>query len=119
MKRILPIRPPDGDARMDAANHRLRIELIAWATRFVGGDGSERAVFEEEVRPSDTVRSVLKRFSARHPDLDGALWDQDSAELGGHLEVVVNDAVLGINHTLGSEVKEGDSILLMGQYMGG
>ncbi len=98
---------------------RVRVELIAWATTFVGGDGSDRVVFEEEAAPGDTVRTVLKRLSARHRPLDQALWDRGSEELGEHIEVAVNDALLGIHHTLGSPVREGDQILLMGQYMGG
>ena len=40
-------------------------------------------------------------------------------ELAEHLEIAVNDALMGIRHTLDSEMKEGDLVLLMGQYMGG
>jgi len=104
---------------MNPATFRVQVELVAWATVFVGGDGSERRVFEMEAAPGDTVRSVLKRLSAGHRDLDKALWHEGSDDLSEHLEIAVNDALLGIRHTLDSEVKEGDTILLMGQFMGG
>ena len=104
---------------MGGKNGCVRVELIAWANTFVGGDGSSRRVFEEETEGEATVRSVLKGLSARYADLDAALWDRGSDELGEHIEVAVNDAILGIHHTLDSEVKGGDTILLMGQYMGG
>ena len=97
----------------------VKVEVMAWATTFVGGDGGDRKSFEVEASGGDTVRSVLKRFSAHFPALDNALWDRGSADLGEHIEVAVNDALLGIHHTLDTPVKAGDEILLMGQFMGG
>ena len=97
----------------------VKVELVAWATTFVGGDGSDRKVFEVKASGGDSVRSVLKRLSGRFPALDEALWDRGSGELAEHLEVAVNDALLGIRHTLDTPVKPGDEILLMGQFMGG
>ena len=98
---------------------RVTIELIAWATVFVGGDGSDRKVFQEEAIPGETIRDVLKKLSKKHRELDRALWDRGSDNLSEHLEIAVNDALLGIHHTLDSKVKDGDILILMGQYMGG
>mgnify|MGYP000616253720 CR=1 FL=1 len=53
------------------------------------------------------------------------LWTdyaQDTAhgdQIGEHIEVLVNDAVLGLQHTLDSRLRPGDRITLLGQYMGG
>jgi molybdopterin converting factor small subunit len=74
-------------------------------------------VFEEPVTPSSTVRSVLKGLSVRFPELDAALWH--GAGLGEHIEILVNDAVLGIDHTLESPLKPGDRVTLLAQFMGG
>jgi molybdopterin converting factor small subunit len=74
-------------------------------------------VFEEPVSPSSTVRSVLRQLSARFPELDAALWH--GGGLGEHIEVLVNDAVLGIDHTLDSPLKPGDRVTLLAQFMGG
>jgi molybdopterin converting factor small subunit len=98
---------------------KITVEAVAWVTRFVGGDGSRRRVFHEVARPGDTVRTVLRALTARFPQLHEALWDQGTGELGEHIEVLVNDAVLGVTHTLASEVQEGDRITLIGQYVGG
>lgn len=95
----------------------IPVEMSSWATRFVGGDGSGRRVIEEPVEAGATVRSVLRGVSSRFPELHAALWHGD--ELGEHLEVLVNDAVLGIAHDLDSPVAAGDRITLLGQYMGG
>ena len=93
------------------------VEVVGWPTRFIGGDGATRRVFEEPVSPSATVRSVLKGFSSRFPELDAALWH--GAGLGEHIEVLVNDAVLGVDHTLDSPLKPGDRVTLLAQFMGG
>lgn len=93
------------------------VEVVSWVTKFVGGDGSGRRVFEEPLAPGATVRSVLLGLSSRFPDLHAALWNGSS--LGEHIEVLVNDAVLDISHTLDSPLQPGDRIALLGQFMGG
>ncbi len=93
------------------------VEVVSWVTKFVGGDGTGRRVFDEPVAPGASLRSVLEGLSARYPELKAALWH--GGELGEHIEVLVNDAVLGITHTLDSPIKPGDRIALLGQFMGG
>lgn len=95
------------------------VEVTTWVTKHVGGDGSGSKVFTEAFVPSETVRDVLRRCSARFPELDAALWSPDRAELGEHIEVVVNEAVLGVTHGLDSALQNGDRITLLGQFMGG
>ena len=93
------------------------VEIVGWPTKFVGGDGSTRRLFEEPLADGATVRSVLRGLSARFPELQAALWH--GASLGEHIEVLVNDAVLGIDHDLDSPLAPGDRIALLTQFMGG
>lgn len=95
------------------------VEVMGWVTRLVGGPGSGRREYEERFASGETVRELLKRLSARHHELDQALWDASKKEMGQHIEVLVNDAVLGVTHTLDSQLKPGDRITLVGQYSGG
>ena len=95
----------------------VTVELTSWVTRFVGGDGVGHKVFEEPHRPGATVRSILEGLGARYPELAAHLWN--GSELGEHFELVVNDAVLGIDHSIDSEVKPGDRIDLLPQFTGG
>jgi molybdopterin converting factor small subunit len=97
----------------------VQIDTVAWVTRYVGGSGSDRISFGLALAPGDTVRTMLRRLSQRFPQLQRALWDPASGELGEHIEVVVNGAILGVRHGLDSELKDDDRILLFGQYMGG
>src|SRR5919197_1525564 len=100
-----------------ATTPTVPVEVVSWVTKLTGGDGTGRRVFDEAVPPGATVQSVLKGLSARFPELRAALWHGD--ELGEHIEVLVNDAVLGIAHSLDSRLQPGDRIALLGQYMGG
>ena len=95
----------------------IPVEVLAWVTKFVGGNGSQRRLFDEPLPPDATVRSVLRGLSARFPELQHALWN--GKELGEHVEVLVNDAVLGVSHELDSPVKSTDRIALVGAYLGG
>jgi molybdopterin converting factor small subunit len=65
------------------------VEIVGWPTRFVGGDGAARRLFEEPLPPGTTVRSLL------------------------------NDAVLGVAHDLDSKLQPGDRVMLLAQFMGG
>jgi molybdopterin converting factor small subunit len=98
---------------------QVTVEVVAWITRLIGGDGTRRQHFGEVVPAGATVRSALQQFCTRFPQLGEALWDTGGRELAEHIEVLVNDAVLGITHALESEVKDGDRITLVGAYMGG
>lgn len=95
------------------------VEVVSWVTKFIGGPGAGRKEFEEPFVPGETVRDVLQRFSGRYPELDAALWDASKKGLGEHIEVMVNDAVLGITHTLDTPLQANDRVTLLGQYMGG
>jgi molybdopterin converting factor small subunit len=93
------------------------VEVTTWVTKYVGGDGSGSHLFEEPIAPSDTVRDILRRYSARYPELEAALWD--GTALGPHIEVLVNDAVLGVAYDLDTPLSGGERITLLGQFMGG
>ena len=97
----------------------VTVEVTAWVTRLVGGDGTGRRLFDEPLRDGDTVVDVLRRFSARFPELDAALWLPGRKDLGEHLEVLIDDAALGVSHDLHSLIKGGEQITILGQFMGG
>jgi hypothetical protein len=95
------------------------VEVTTWVTKYVGGNGAGSLLFEEPLRPGDTVGQLLRRFSERFPELHGALWDPTGRHLGEHIEVLVGDAVLGVTHDLDSPLLGGERITLLGQFMGG
>jgi molybdopterin converting factor small subunit len=111
---------PDSATRnSQSAIGHVTVEVVAWVTQFVGGDGTRRRTFEEVVTPDATVRSVLVALTDRYTTLREALWDRATGDLSEHIEVLVNDSVLGLTHALDSPVRDGDKITLVGQYTGG
>ena len=98
---------------------RADIEVTTWVTKHAGGDGTGSKIFDEPIGRGDTPRTVLRRFTARFPELDSALWSPDHSELGSHIEVLVNDEVLGVTYDLDTPLIGGERITLLGQFMGG
>ncbi len=98
----------------------VAIEVVSWVNRFVGGPGTGEVRLEETVPRGATVRDVLRRAGERFPELGRALWDPGQPrELGDNIEVLVNNAVLGVSHDLDTPLLDGERITLLGQYMGG
>jgi hypothetical protein len=98
----------------------VRVEVLSWVNRFVGGPGTGEEAVDVPVPRGATVRAVLRAMSERYPELGRALWDPTRPqELGDNIEVLVGNAVLGVSHDLDSEVLDGERITLLGQYMGG
>jgi hypothetical protein len=95
----------------------IPVEVTGWVTRFIGGNGGGRRVFDELLAEPATVRSVLRGLTDRYPELAEALWHGN--DLGEHIEVLVDDAVLGLEHTLDSRLTPRDHVTLIGQYLGG
>src|SRR5262249_25578259 len=116
-----PVGQVIGRARLDASGRELRAtaEVTTWVTKLVGGDGTGSRVSDEAFAPGETVRDVLSRYSRRFPELDAALWGPGRATLGEHIEVLVDDAVLGVRHELDTALRGGERITLLGQFMGG
>mgnify|MGYP006333422175 CR=1 FL=1 len=51
------------------------------------GDDVTTLNFNTKLGAIDTVRTVLRRFSRRFPELDAALWNPDRTDLGEPIEV--------------------------------
>lgn len=97
----------------------VKIEVMSWVTRLVGGNETGRVFLEEIAEPGETIRTVLGRLGKRFPELESILWDTVSGGLGEHIEVVVNDAFLGVERDLDSPVLQGDRMSLLGALAGG
>lgn len=113
--------PPASSARAGGPGEPfpVTVELVSWVNQFVGGPGSGSVELREPALPGERIRNFLERVSQKHPRLHEALWDPGTGDLGSHIEIIVNDAVLGIEHELDSALRPGDRLTLLGQYIGG
>jgi hypothetical protein len=97
----------------------VTVEAVSWMTRFVGGDGTSRILLTETMQPGDTPLTVLRRISRRFPELDQMLWDSSSRAMAEHVQVMLNNVLVGPNEVSQHVLAPGDTITLLGQYMGG
>jgi len=111
--------PEEQGEMVTAVKQQVRIEVFAWLTRYVGGNGGGRMFFTEEFAAGESLQTVVRRMTRRYPDLYHVLWDVENGQLGASVEIIVNDAFLGIDHTLSSKVKDGDMITLLPAWDGG
>jgi len=114
-----PAASPGPSAPTPGSGFTVIVETISYINDMLDHSSASQREFPEPAHTGDTVRTVLRRFSDRYPRLKEALWDPDTGEIGGHVEVIVNDAILGMRHTLDSIVNDKDRIVLLGQYIGG
>ncbi|MDH5751470.1 MAG: MoaD/ThiS family protein [Deltaproteobacteria bacterium] len=107
-----------GGTPQETGRLRVVVEMDSWVSSLAGATGPLE--FTETLPPGASIRQALEKISSRHPRLARALWDQrGSGGLGPNLEVIVNDAVLGVRRELDSPLRENDRIILTGQYVGG
>lgn len=97
----------------------VTVEAVSWVTRFVGGDGTSRILMRESFQPGDTPETVLRRVSRHHPQLDEMLWDAASGSISEHVQVMVNNVLIGPEEVSRQALAAGDTVTLLGQYMGG
>ena len=93
------------------------VEVVSFVNKLVGGPGTGNVELVELAYPGDTVRAVLERISERYPALREVLWE--GGQIGGHIDVIINDAILGVHQRLDDELRPGDRITLRGRPKGG
>ncbi|HEU0169601.1 MAG TPA: MoaD/ThiS family protein [Chloroflexota bacterium] len=97
----------------------VSIVLLPWVPKLIGKDEARQVTERRELRAGETVQQFLVRYAGEYPELHEWLWDEAKQELKMPVEVAVNGSVLGIHHSLDSELHAGDEILLLPQYQGG
>lgn len=107
------------DARQNADSATVTVEAVSWMTRFVGGSGTGRVLLPESLHPGDTPCAVLHRTCHRYPQLDDVLWDRSTGEPGEHVQIMINNVLIGPAEVANQPLQPGDTITLLSPYMGG
>ena len=106
------VTPGDGNMAGEV-EHKIQIEVLGWLTSYVGGDGGGIKYLEAEFSRGETLRAAVFRLSLRYPALHQRMWDSKSGQVGPNLDILLNDAYLGITRSLDSEIQDGDKITML------
>jgi len=109
--------PPANPKETSPSTFTVAVEVNAWVNSLVGGPMSGATEFQEPATTGDTIEDVLRRLSARFPKLNQTLWE--GGQLGPHLELIVNDTILGVDYQVDSPVDANTRIMITGQFVGG
>ncbi len=101
------------------ADGTVTLEIVPWLTRFFGEDNGQRIKLKRDLQAGETVGAFLRRVGEEYPEFGQALWDPETGELGEHIEIIVNNAVLGIDHEVDTPLKPGERVTLVPAYIGG
>ncbi len=73
---------------------------------------------KEIVAEGDNVREVLRQLAQQQPATEGQLFGQDG-ELNRYVNVYLNDEDVRVLEGLDTEVKEGDTLVILPAMAGG
>jgi molybdopterin converting factor small subunit len=96
----------------------IRLEILPWLSRSLGGEGVARVVLERPVAEGATVRDLLDRLVAEHPSFHRTLYDPDG-KLAGHISIILNNRLYELAGGLEAEVRPGDTVTLLPAFSGG
>ena len=97
----------------------VRVELTSWLGRYFGAERGGRAVVEREVADAATVKDLLEDLSSHNREFRDVLFDPGTGRMGRYMTVVLNGRLLELAGGLETELKPGDTVLLMAALAGG
>lgn len=101
------------------ARGTVRLEIVPWLTEEFGQRGTGRLVLEEPIEGPMRLGDYLASLAGRHPAIGAALVDLDARELFEHVNVVLNDVLVGSHAVLDEPVQAGDSVVFLPAFSGG
>lgn len=75
--------------------------------------------WEEEVEEGATVGALFDRLATENPDFARHVFDRDTKQLMGHVNVIFNDRILELVNGLDTEINDGDTLTLLPSFAGG
>lgn len=97
----------------------VRIEILPWAKRPFDIKGSGRLVLEEEIKDGDSVGDLFAVLAAKYAWFGEMVFDASGLRLSGHISVIHNGRLLDLKGGLSSELKDGDTLMLVHALAGG
>lgn len=98
---------------------RVRLEVLAWATRAFDTNSARPLVLEEEIEEGERVEDFFVRLASRYPGFGPIVFDPIARRLTGQVTIIYNGRLLELVEGLDTELRDGDTLLLVPAFAGG
>ncbi len=98
---------------------KVRLEIVPWLTRNFGGQGLGRLVLEREVPEGQFLGKLLRELAAEHPEFARVTFDAALERPSRYVSLILNDRIIDWTEEWATEVKDGDTLILLPAYAGG
>jgi len=99
--------------------NKVRLEILPWLSDRLRDWGSGRLILEEEVDEGTTIRQVLTAYSQRDETFKKFIYDTQSRQLNEFVNIIINDRFMELAQGLETELKDGDTLILLPAFAGG
>jgi molybdopterin converting factor small subunit len=97
---------------------RVKVEVLAWIARGLGGQREDKAVWEEPIAESDTLGTLMDRLAARHAHF-ADFYDPATRTLQEHVELVLNGRLFDLAGGFEAALRSGDTVMIFPGFSGG
>ncbi len=97
----------------------VRLEIVPWLTRNFGGLGLGRLVLEREVSEGQVLGKLLRDLAAQHQEFAKVAFDAALERPTRYVSLILNDRIVEWAEEWTTEVKDGDTLVLLPAYAGG
>ena len=111
-------RPESGQPAAHRVVSAVRVEVLSWIARGLGGQREDKAVWQEPIAEGQTLGELMDSLAARHPSFAG-FYDPATRTLQDHVELVLNGRLFDLAGGFEARLQPGDTVMLFPGYAGG
>jgi molybdopterin converting factor small subunit len=100
------------------ASLRVKVEVLSWVARELGGQREDKAVWDEQIAEGETLGELMDRLADRFPSF-GKFYDPADRRLEEHVELVLNGRLYDLVGGFEARLEPGDTVLIFPGFSGG
>jgi molybdopterin converting factor small subunit len=100
------------------ASLRVKVEVLSWVARGLGGQRQDKAVWDEPIAAGETLGGLMDRLAERFPSFR-QFYDPAERRLEEHVELVLNGRLYDLVGGFEARLEPGDTVLIFPGFSGG